>query len=89
MFRKKKRDYMKAKVNELEENSKNKNIWKMFKGNSEFKKGYQPRAYVIKKHDGTIIADTTSILRRWEQFFSNLLNVNQSTSHCRARHPRA
>ena len=36
------------------------------------------------KHDGTIVADTTSILSRWEQFFSNLLNVNQSTSHGRS-----
>ena len=72
---------MKAKVNKLEENSMNKNIRDMYKGINEFKKDYQPHAYVIKKHDGTIVADTTSILSRWEQFFSNLLNVNQSTSH--------
>ena len=71
---------MKAKVNKLEENSKNKNIREMYKGINEFKKGYQHRAYVIKKHDGTIVADTTSILSRWEQFFSNLLNVNQRTA---------
>jgi hypothetical protein len=50
-------------------------------GINEFKKGYQPRTYVIKKHDGIILADTTSILSRWEQFFSNTLNFNQSTSH--------
>jgi len=50
-------------------------------GNNEFKKGYQPRAYVIKKHGATIVAYTTSILSGWELFFSNLLNVNQSTSH--------
>ena len=49
----------------------------MCKGINEFKKGYQLLAYVIKKHDGTIVADTSSILSRWEQF---LLNVNQSTS---------
>ena len=36
MFRKKKRDYMKVKVNKLEENSKNKNIQKMYKGINEF-----------------------------------------------------
>ena len=36
---------------------------------------------IIMKHDGTMVANTTSILSRWEQFFSNLLNVNQSTSH--------
>ena len=52
----------------------------MYKGINEFKKGYQPWAYVIKKHDGTIVVDTTSILSRWEQFFSNLLNVKQSIS---------
>ena len=81
MFRRKKRDYMKAKVNKLEENSKNKNNRQMCKGINEFKKGYQPRAYVIKKYNGTIVADTTSILSRWEQFISNLLNVNHSSSH--------
>ena len=48
MFRKKKRDYMKAKVNKLEENGKNKNIREMYKGKNEFEKGYQPRAFVIK-----------------------------------------
>ena len=58
--------------------------------------GYQPHACVIKKDDGTIVTDTTSILTRWEQFFSILLNVNQSTSHegsevytADPRHPRA
>jgi hypothetical protein len=65
MFRKKKCDYMKVKVNRLEESSKTKNIREMYKGINEFKKGYQPRAYVIKKHDGTIVADATSILSRW------------------------
>ena len=42
---------------------------KMCKGINEFKKGYQPRAYVIKKHNGTILADKPSILSRLEQFF--------------------
>ena len=42
--------------------------------------GYQPRTYVIMKDDCTIVANTTSILSRWEQFYSNLLNVNQSTN---------
>ena len=71
---------MKAKVNTLEDNSKKKNIREMCKWINEFKKGYQPRDFVIKKHDSTIVANTTSILSRWEQFFSNILNVNQSTT---------
>ena len=41
--------------------------------------GYQPHACVIKKDDGTIVTDTTSILTRWEQFYSNFLNVNESS----------
>ena len=35
----------------------------MYKGINKFKKGYQPRANVIKKDDGTIVADTTSIFK--------------------------
>ena len=74
---------MKAKVKKFEKNSVNKSILEMYKGINQFKKGYQPRAYVliIKKDDGKIVVDSTSILSRWEQFYSNLLNVNQSTSH--------
>ena len=72
---------LKAKVNKLEENSKNKSIRKMCKGINEFKKCYQPRDYVINKDGSTIVADTASILSRREQFFSNLLNVQQISSH--------
>ena len=70
-----------SKSYKLEENSKNKNIWEMYKGINEFKKGYQPRTYVIQKRSDTIVTDTASILSRWEQFFSNLLNFNQITNH--------
>ena len=62
---------MKAKVNKLEKNSKNKNIQEMYKGINELKKKYQPHAYVIKKDNDTIAADTTSILSRWQQFYSS------------------
>ena len=48
-FKIKERDYMKAKVMKLEENGMNKNIREMYKGIIEFKKGYQPRASLIKK----------------------------------------
>ena len=34
-----------------------KTIRETYKGINELKKGYQPLAYVIKKHDGTIVAD--------------------------------
>ena len=50
----------------------------MYKGINEFK-DYKPRAYVVRKDNGIIVADTTSRLNGREQFYSNLLNVNQST----------
>ena len=51
----------------------------MYNSINEYKKGYQPNTYVIKKDYSTIVADTNTMLSRWEQFCSNLLNVNQST----------
>jgi hypothetical protein len=44
-FRNKKREYLKDKINELESNSKNKNIRDLYRGINEFKKGYQPRTW--------------------------------------------
>jgi hypothetical protein len=41
--RNKKREYLKEKVNELERNSKNKNIRELYGGINEYKKGYEPR----------------------------------------------
>ena len=45
----------------------------MYKGISEFNKGYQSRTCVTKKDNGTTVADTTSILSRREHFYSNIL----------------
>jgi len=39
-FKNKKEDYLKAKIEELESNSKIKNIRVMYRGISDFKKGY-------------------------------------------------
>jgi hypothetical protein len=36
------KEYLKDKINELESNSKNKNIRDQYRGINEFKKGYQP-----------------------------------------------
>jgi hypothetical protein len=41
-FRGKNKEYLKAKINELERNSKNKNIRDLCRGINDFKKGYQP-----------------------------------------------
>jgi len=41
-FRNKKRAYLKAKIEELETNSKINNVWDLYRGINDFKKGYQP-----------------------------------------------
>jgi hypothetical protein len=43
-FRNKKRDYIKDIINELVTHNKNKNIRDLYRGLSEFQKGYQPRS---------------------------------------------
>ena len=51
-FRNKKKAYLKAKIEDLGTNSKTKNIRDLYSGISDFKKGYQPRIYVVKDGEG-------------------------------------
>jgi hypothetical protein len=65
-IRKKKRGYLKDKVNEVGTNNKNKNIRDLCRGINEFKKGYQPRINVIKDENGNMLADPQSVLNMWK-----------------------
>ncbi|KAJ4439878.1 hypothetical protein ANN_08007 [Periplaneta americana] len=76
-LRNKKRGYLKEKLNEVETNSKNKNIRDLYKGIKEFKNGYQSRVNVIKDENGDLLADSPSILNRWKNYFAQLLNVHR------------
>jgi hypothetical protein len=71
-FRNKKKEYLKAKINELETNSKNKNIGDLSRGINEFKREYQPRINVVKDEKSDLVADSHSILARWRNRFSQL-----------------
>ena len=68
--------YMKAKIEELETNSKIKNIMDLYKGNNDIKKGYQPRTNVLKDEKGDLVAESDSIVARWRNYFSQLLKVH-------------
>jgi hypothetical protein len=46
-FRNKKREYLKDKINEIELNSTKKNIRDLYRGITEFKKGYQPKINLV------------------------------------------
>jgi hypothetical protein len=64
-FKKKKREYLKDKMNELESNSKNKNIRDLYRGIDKFKKGYQPRTNLVKDEKGDLFGDPNKIVNRW------------------------
>jgi hypothetical protein len=74
-FRNNKREYLKDKINELESNSKNKNIRDLYRDINDFKKGYQPRTNLVKDEKGDLLADPYKIVNRWMDYFCQLLNV--------------
>jgi hypothetical protein len=47
----------------------------LYRGISDFKKGYQPRINIVKDEKGELLTDCHSILARWRIHFSKLLNV--------------
>jgi hypothetical protein len=68
---------MKDRINELESNSKNKNIRDLYRGINEFKKGYQPRIKWVNDDGGVLLADPHKILNRWKNCFCQLLNIHR------------
>jgi len=84
-LRNKKKEYLKAKIDELETNSKKKNIRYLYRNINDFKKGYQPRTTIVKDEKSDLVTDSHSILARWRNHFSELFNVHgisNVTQHC-------
>ena len=48
----------------------------MCRGINDFKKGYQPRTNILKDDKGALVADSHSILARWRNYFSQILNAH-------------
>jgi hypothetical protein len=48
----------------------------LYRGINDFKKGYQPTTITVKDEKGDLVADSHSIMTRWRNFFSQLLNVH-------------
>jgi hypothetical protein len=57
-FRNKKGEYLKDKINELETNSKNRNIRDHYRGINEFKRRYQPRNNLVKDENCDLLAES-------------------------------
>jgi len=49
-FRNKEKDYLKAKIDELENDSKIKNVIDLYRGINDLKKGYQPRTNICRSY---------------------------------------
>ena len=76
-FRNKKKAYLKVKIEELETNSKINNVRDLYRGINDFKTGYQPITTTVKDEKGDLVADPHSIMARWRNYFSQLLNVHE------------
>ena len=48
----------------------------MYRGISDFKKDYQPRTNIVRDEKADLVTDIHSILARWRNHFSQLLNVH-------------
>ena len=75
-FRNKKKAYLRAKMEELENNSKINNIRDLYRGINDMKKGYQPRTRIVKDENGDLVADPHNIMARWKNYFSQISNVH-------------
>ena len=68
--------YLRAKIEELETNSKIQNIRDLYRVINDFTKGYQPRCNIVKDEKVDLVADSHSIVARWRNYFSQPLNVH-------------
>ena len=48
----------------------------MYRDINDFKRTYQPRTNTVKDEKGGLVADSHSILARWRNNFSQLLNIH-------------
>jgi hypothetical protein len=67
---------LKSKIEELETNSKINNIRDLYRGINALKNGYQPRTMIVKDEKVDLAADSHSIMVRWKNYFSQILNVH-------------
>jgi hypothetical protein len=65
----KKKESLKAKIDELETNSNIQNITDLYRGTNDFKKSYRPRTYIVKDENGDLFTDFHSILAKWRNDF--------------------
>jgi len=53
------------------------NVRDLCRDNNYFKTGYQPGTIMVGDEKGELVADTHSIMARYRNYFSQLLNVHE------------
>jgi hypothetical protein len=66
----KENEHLNARIDETENNSTTRNISDLYRGISDFKKGYQPRTNTLKDDKVDLLTDIYSILARWGNYFA-------------------
>jgi hypothetical protein len=69
---------LKDRINEIQLNSNNKNIKYLYRGITEFKKGYQPESNLVKDERDDLLADPQKMLTGWKNYFCQLLDVQRA-----------
>jgi len=77
-FKNKNKEYLRAKIDELETNGKINSIRDLYRGISDFKKGYQPRTNIVKDEKGDLVTDFHSSVARWRNHLSQPLKLGRS-----------
>ena len=74
--RKKKREWEKAKLVEIEVLARKRDIRGMYMKIKEQKNGFQARPQMCESKDGELITENSKVLERWAEYFEGILNAN-------------
>ena len=75
--KKKKQEFEKTRLEELNNCHKEEEVRIMYKGIKEIKRGWQPQTNLCRDKAGNFIGDKNEILKRWEEYFKELLNSSE------------
>ncbi|PNF28690.1 hypothetical protein B7P43_G07879, partial [Cryptotermes secundus] len=78
LHKKKKREYDKQELIELEHFRSSNKIRAFYRKLNKSQKDFQPRTTLCRDKEGTILSSDEAILERWAQYFQELLNSNAS-----------
>ncbi|PNF23609.1 hypothetical protein B7P43_G04761 [Cryptotermes secundus] len=78
LHKKKKREYDKQELIELEHLRSSNEIRAFYQTLNKSRKDFQPRTTLCRDKEGTILSSDEAILERWAQYFEELLNSNSS-----------